>query len=256
MGKETIYLRQAGRAHLPWWGREAIYLRQVVRQLLPRQVLNFPLGKQAVYLRQAVRHSPSPGEGSNLSQAGSQAGALLPLGEGSRCISGRKSGSYFPGRCSSSLWGSKQFISGRQSGRCSPSPQGRKQFSSISGRQSGFPGLPGGRQAGNSPSPRKEAVQQLPQPPRQVLTFPLLGKTLPKQVSQAVKVLGQAGNTLGAQPGKGPSRLPRGTALPPRQTVLVPGVATPHLTPLIGSLKGLPQKTPTLSGSLTYPPNL
>ena len=92
----------------------------------------------------------------------------------------------------------------------------------------------------------------LPKPPRQAFTFPLLGKTLPKQVSQAVKVPGQAGTQLG----KGPSRLPRGTALPPRQTVLVPRIAIPHLTPLIGSLKGLPQKTLTLSGSLTYPTNL
>ena len=88
-----------------------------------------------------------------------------------------------------------------------------------------------------------------------MLTFPLLG-TLPKQVTtslqvrQAVKLLGQAGKAPGIQPGKGPSRLPRGTVLPPRQTVLVPGMAISHLTPLIGSLKGLPQKTPTLSGSL------
>ena len=41
-----------------------------------------PLGKQAVYLRKAVRQALffPPGEGSNLSQAGGQAGALLPLG--------------------------------------------------------------------------------------------------------------------------------------------------------------------------------
>ena len=102
-------------------------------------------------------------------------------------------------------------------------------------------------------------------PPKQAARSPptpLLGKALLKQtttspqVRQAVKVLGQAGNTPGIQPGKGSSRLPRGTALPPRQTVLVPGKAILHLTPLIGFPKGLPQKTPTLSGSLTYPENL
>ena len=65
----SILVAQAG-AHLPM-GKEAIYLRQAVRQLLPsqvltfplgkeatqqhRQVLTFPLGKEAVYLRQAVR---------------------------------------------------------------------------------------------------------------------------------------------------------------------------------------------------------
>ena len=81
---------------------------------------------------------------------------------------------------------------------------------------------------------------------------PQAGTNLPP----AVKVPGQTGNILGTQLGKGPSRLPRGTTLPPRQTELVPGTATPHLTPLIGSLKGLPQKTLTLSGSLTYPTNL
>ena len=135
-------------------GKEAIYLRQAVRQ-----VLTFPLGKEAVYLRQAVRQA-----------------AHLPLGEGS---SVSLAGSLFPGRCSSSLWGSKQFISGRQSGRHSPSSWGRKQFSGISGRQSGFPG---GRQANNSPFPlRKEAVQQLPQPPSQALTFPCWGKFFPSR---------------------------------------------------------------------------
>ena len=47
------------------------------------------------------------------------------------------------------------------------------------------------------------------------------------QVSQAIKVIGQAG--------KGPSSLPRGTALPPRQTVLLHGKATPTTHPPIGS---------------------
>ena len=102
-------------------------------------------------------------------------------------------------------------------------------------------------------------------PPRQAVRpphIPLLGKVLSKQattspqVRQAVKLLGQAGKTPGIQPGKGPSRLPRGTALPPGQTVLVPRKATSHLIPQIGFPKGLPQKTPSQSGSLTYPTNL
>ena len=48
----------------------------------------------------------------------------------------------------------------------------------------------------------------------------------------------------------------RETALPPRQTALVPGEATPQLTPNRPPLKGLPQKTLTISGSLTFPANL
>ena len=123
--------------------------------------------------------------------------ALLPPREGSNLAaqatqSGRQAGVHLPhGEM-------KQFISGRQSisyfpGRHSPSLWGREQF--ISGRC--------------SPSPCWGKLFQ----------------------SRSVKVPGQAGNILGAQLGKGPSRLPRGTALPPRQTVLVPGIATPHLPP-------------------------
>ena len=78
-------------------------------------------------------------------------------------------------------------------------------------------------------------------PPRQAARsqlIPLQGKALPKQVTtslqvrQAVKLqLGQAGKLPGAQSGIGLFRLPRGTALPPRQTVLVPWKATLHLHP-------------------------
>ena len=45
-------------------------------------MLSFPLGKEAIYLRQAGAPLP-PGEESNSSQAGSQAGSLLPPREGS-----------------------------------------------------------------------------------------------------------------------------------------------------------------------------
>ena len=104
--------------------------------------------------------------------------------------------------------------------------------------------------------------------PRQLLTF-LLGKVtvLPSQppflppgrevvfLRQAIK-LGQADRALGILPGIGHPRLPRGTALPPRQTVLTPGKATPTLPSPVGFPKGLLMKNLTLSGSLTYPANL
>ena len=177
------------------------------------------------------------GEGSYLSQAGNQAGTprqALPLGEGSTIY---QAGSYFPGRHSASS-GEGSNLSGL-SGRLSPSSQGRKQFlaGSQASQVAGRPVTPLSPEEGGSPAASPAS---------------LLGETPPKQVSQAVKLPGQAGIQLG----KGPSRLPRVTALPPRQTVLVPGIATPPLTPLIGSLKGLPQKTLTLRGSLTYPTNL
>ena len=138
---------------------------------LSKQVLTIPLGKEAVYLRQAVRlprpprqllpnlcaHLP-PGEGSNLGAQATQSGRAdrcSPSLWGKRqLISGRQPGfqgipgSYFParqaGRHSPYPWGRRQFFSGRQSGfpdsyfpaRCSPSLWGRKQLSSLSG----FPG--------------------------------------------------------------------------------------------------------------------
>ena len=73
-----------------------------------------------------------------------------------------------------------------------------------------------------------------------MLIFPLIGETLPKQVSQAGKVPGQ----VGIQLGKGPSRLPRVTALPPRQTVLVPRIVTPPITPLISLPQGSSPEDP------------
>ena len=62
-------------------------------------------------------------------------------------------------------------------------------------------------------------------PLRQVALSPpvtlLQGKVLPRQ----------AGRQLGIQLGAGPSRLPKGTVLPPRQTALVPRKATHPLPP-------------------------
>ena len=117
-----------------------------------------------------------PGEGSNPSHTGRQAGALFPLGKEALLprqlltflLERKQSNS---GRHSPSLKGSEQFITGRQPGRHSPSHQGRKHFflgncspsswgrkQSISGRCS--PSLKGseqfisGRQSGRScPSP-------------------------------------------------------------------------------------------------------
>ena len=104
--------------------------------------------------------------------------------------------------------------------------------------------------------------------PRQLLTF-LLGKVtvLPSQppflplgrevvsLRQAIR-LGQEGRALGVLPGIGHPRLPRGTALPPSQTVLTSWKATPTLSSPVGFPKGLLMKNLTLSGSLTYPANL
>ena len=71
--------------------------------------------------------------------------------------------------------------------------------------------------------------------PQQLLTF-LLGKVtvipprlLPRQVKQAIK-LGQAGRASHILPGIGHPMLPRRIALPPRQTALTPGKATPTPT--------------------------
>ena len=85
--------------------------------------------------------------------------------------------------------------------------------------------------------------------PKVLLTFPLGKETvlpsqplilpwgrevvIPRQVKQAMK-LGQAGRALDILPGIGHPRLLRRIALPPRQTVLTPGKATPPLTSPVG----------------------
>ena len=81
-------------------GKEAIYLRQVVR--LPSQALHLPSGEGSTLEAQAGTLLP-PGEGSSLSQAGSQAsqavtsqpGAHLPPREGSSLVAGRPATSPF-----------------------------------------------------------------------------------------------------------------------------------------------------------------
>ena len=197
-------VRQAGRC-LPFpLGKEAVYLSQ----LLPSQVLSFPLGKEATQWAQA--HS--------VRQAG---------------------------RCSPFPWGRRQFISVsylpvRQAGfpgRHSPSSQGRKQFSSITGRQSGFPGLPS-RQAGNfSFSQGRRQSSSFPNISGRCSSFPCQGKFFPRRHQSPCKSSRQSSYQVRQEKpqvlsqAKGPSRLPRGTALPPRQTVLVPRMAISHLTP-------------------------
>ena len=183
--------------------------------------------------------------------------------------------SSFPGRHSPFLKGRKQFIS-FQAVHSQPGAhfaEGRKQLSSNSGH-SGRQARQAASQAGaHHPSgegSNSAITRAVPPflvtvlPPKQAvrpLHIPLLGKALPKQattslqVREAVKLLGQAGKTTGIQPGKGPPGIPRGTALPPRQTALVPGKATLHLIPK-WLPQGFSQKTPTQSGSLTNPANL
>ena len=170
------------------------------------------------------------------------------------------------GRHSPSPWGRRQFISGRQAGfpgsyfpaRHLLSLWGRKQFSS---RQSGFPGLPC-RQVSNFPFPKKEGSLAASPPSQAGAHFPPAGENS----SQAGNNLSssQAGSQVTRSGRQNPwcsvrqmvPKLSRGTALPPRWTVLIPGMSIPQITPLIGSVKGLPQKTPTLGGSLTHPTNL
>ena len=227
---------QAG-AHLP--------SREVSSSLQAGDLL-LPLGKEAIYLRQAGTLLP-PGEGSNSSQVGSQASSLLPNRGGS--ILPRQLLTFLPGEGSNS-----------PSATAHLSYQGRKQFftgnwSTSSGGSKQF--LPG------TCSPSLQGSQAVL--PRQLLTF-LLGKVtvLPSQppflppgrevaiFRQAIK-LGQAGRALGILPGIGHPRLPRGTALPPRQTVLTPWKATQTLPSPVGSPRGLLMKNLTISGSLTYP---
>ena len=115
--------------------------------------------------RQASALLP-PVEGSNLSKAGRQAVAPLPSGEGSNLT---QAGAHLPsrevnrslqaGRCSPSLWGRKQSISGRQAGQVLSFPLGKE---AIHHRQAVMQGL--------SILLGKEAFL-----PRQLLTF-LSGK--------------------------------------------------------------------------------
>ena len=158
---------------------------------------------------QAGTHLP-PREGSSLaasqaSQAGRQAGRHSPSLRGRKqfiSFPGRQlTSSSFPGRCSPSPWGRKQFsgnsgLSGRQSDRCSPSPWVRKQLSSLLGPP-GFPGeqccLPGrqhwfpGRQPHTYP-PNRLSQGSSPEDPNPKWVIILSGKPLtPAQRSVLAK---------------------------------------------------------------------
>ena len=186
--------------------------------------------------RQAGTLLPS-GEGSNSSQTGSQTGALLPLREGS--ISPRQLLTFLLGKEAVSPQQLLTFLLGKEA----ILPQQLLTFqlgkeailhwqllNFLLGKQAVPPRLLLTFPLG------KQAVL-----PRQLLTF-LLGKVtvLPSQppflplgrevafLRQAIK-LGQAGKTSGILPGIGHPRLPMETALPPRQTALTPGKATPTL---------------------------
>ena len=125
-----------------------------------------------------------------------------------------------------------------QAGALLPPKEGRRQAGAL---------LPPGKGISLAPSPASQACTHLPPAGE---NSSQAGNN-PPQVRQAIKLLGQAGITPGAQPGKGPSRVPRVSTLLLRQAALAPRMPISHLTSPIGSLKGLPQKTPTLSGSLT-----
>ena len=127
--------------------------------------------------------------------------------------------------------------------------------------QSGFSGLPG-RQAGNF---------LFSQGRRQSISFPSFpGRHSPSSCwgkpSQAGNNLpsSQAGSLVTRSGRQNPRHSARQRALQASQGNSTASQADStgiwdgnlHLTPLIGSLKGLPMKTPTLSGSLTYPTNL
>ena len=112
-----------------------------------------------------ITNSPS-----NFNFPSRQAGRYSPSPQGRKQLSGTSHWVRHAGRHSSSLWGRRQFISGRQPGfpgipgnyflaKCSPSPWGRKQLSSTghSVKQAGrhSPSLWGRKQLGgrHSPSP-------------------------------------------------------------------------------------------------------
>ena len=167
-------------------------------------------------VRQAGTHLPL-GEGSSLCQAGSQAS------QASQTVTSQP-GAHLPRREGSSL--------------ASQASQAGRPVTSPSLEEGGLVASSASQAGAHLPSAGESSSQAGNNPP---------------QVRQAVKVLGQGGKFPGAQLGKG---LPRRTALLPRQTVLVPRKTISLLTPLPGSPKGLPWKTLTLSGSLTYPANL
>ena len=103
----------------------------------------------------------------------SQAGTHLPPGEGSSLVvsqAGRQANIFmiFPGRCSPSPWGRKQF-SGiySLSGRCSPSPREESNLAASQATQagSGFLSLRGRQQlssncSGSSPIPGNSTSSQ------------------------------------------------------------------------------------------------
>ena len=166
-----------------------------------------------------------------------QAGTLLPLGEGSsvsqagsqasQAVTSQPGAHLLPGKGSSLAAGSQAPQASQVAGRPVTSPSPKEGGSLVVSPAS---------QAGTHLSPAEENSSQAGQASSQVTRS---GMQHPRHSARQ--------RALQAF---------QGIALPPRQTVLVPGMAIQHLTPLIGSLKGLPQKTPTLSGSLTYPANL
>ena len=222
------------------------------------------LGSQAG--RQASTLLP-PGEGSNLSQACRQAVTPLPSGEGSNLT---QAGTLLP-----SGEGSNLSQAGRQAGALLPPREGSISFQATvhlppregSNSPLATAHLPT-REGSNSPQTTAQFPTGEVSSSSQATVHPPPGEGNSSYQSTTLPSPGegsgnsQAGNQ--ARSGKQvfrhstrhrAPRLPRGTALPPRQTALTPGKATPPLPSPVGFPKGLLMKNLTLSGSLTYPAN-
>ena len=181
--------------------------------------------------RQEGAHLP-PEEGSSLvaSQTGSQAsqasqvvtsqaGAHLPPGEGSNLVaqatqSGRQAGAHLPPREGRSLVASQVGIQASKASQAGAvlSP-GEGSNSAVTQVVPPFVGDGASSQAGSEVTTHTPAGKSSSQ----------AGNNLP--TSQAVS----QGTRCSAR--QRVPRLPRGTAMPPRQTVLLPRKAISHLTP-------------------------
>ena len=191
------------------------------------------------------------GEGSNVSQAGSQAGAHLPSGEGgsftqagsqasqaSQAVTSQP-GTHLPLGEGSNSAASQASQAGallpieegsRQAGTLLPPGEGSSSVPSHASRVGPHPhpARENSSQAGNNP-PTSQSGSQVNRSSRQNSRHTARQRAL--QASQGISTSSQAGST--------------GTW----KVNTIPN-------PPICSHKGLPQKSPTLSGSLTFPANL
>ena len=224
---EGSNLYQAGRCSLSSWGRKLFIsgrhspsLRGSEQLISGRQALSFPLGNEAVYLRQAGRQVVT-----------SQADALLPLGEGSSSAAsytGSQAGTHLPPGEGSNL-----SQAGRQASQASQAA-GRP-VSSPSPEEGDITVASSASQAGAHP-PAWENSSQAGQSGRQGTSS---GRQLPRHSARQRALQASQGNSTASQADSVDTE---------------EGILTPN--PPVGFPKGLPEKTPTLSGSLTYPANV